>query len=698
MKKTHVTLFFLFLFFNQTIKAQKVDLDKERAKIFYVQLPQHPILNKKDRTYSIESNIPEFKKRIKLHGFTKIKNNGKIKFKIEVDELLSTPIEISKTIEDKKDKNGKVISTSTFYSSSIDFILKGRWFVNIEGEKSYNYPIEYKKKLKSKQTSNLDYTKKYFKINYEALAKNFKKDFLKKEISHLNYTWNHSYGYKTQSREEIFWILDSKKNPDTKNHKRQFNRIKEVFGRVKANSPITKTHTQYLDNFEQYFNDITKKYAEDKKKHRKMRYSSYYNLAKLYYNFDMPDKAIKYANLLIENGYDKSDGRKIIKKANKLKELFTKNEISSTHFYVKTIDTLTYHSKKQSQEKTVATNSALKKPRVTSKKIDNSVYALSGNEITDNKVIKKIIDNIQLSVNCWQNSNLLSFEGKYIYENKKIIGKKYLSFGNDKYKSIKLDFVNKNIVGAQYDKNRIIFIFDKNGQLSNLSSNTLSNFNYKFIKNSSKKIIKLENKFSNGNTELINLEYNNGSISKISKKMKKGKWGGKTTVITINNSTKHSSLHTETDKNNAVKIKIENNLALEDKNNVTLNKKYTYHTGKTKNTTTNLGYTDFGKIKKKYEKSIDSQNTKMENLKDYEYVNNELSKKTHSLYKGSKLVYKFITNFIDLNSKSNDLPEYEWKKGAYEFDKNNELISISRGDKIKRKTNGVWTEWKLRSM
>ena len=69
-----------------------------------------------------------------------------------------------------------------------------------------------------------------------------------------------------------------------------------------------------------------------------MRYASYYNSANLYYQFGMLDKATEYANKVIDNDYDKKDGKSIIKKSIKLKKLFDKNKTTTRNFKIETLD------------------------------------------------------------------------------------------------------------------------------------------------------------------------------------------------------------------------------------------------------------------------------------------------------------------------------------------------------------------------
>ncbi|WP_075341064.1 hypothetical protein [Tenacibaculum agarivorans] len=692
----NVLMLIFLLLSTQSILGQKVDLDKERASIRFIQLPTDPILNSDDRTYTVASNISDFIKRINISGFTKLEKEGTIKIRIDVDELLSTPVKVSKIVEENKDKEGKVINTSTFYTANMELILKGRWFVSITNGKSYNYPIEYSKKLQSKKTSSLDHTKKYFEKNQEALIKNFRKEFMKEQISKLNYYLNASYGYRNERREEVFWILDSEKNPDYKGYQSQFKRIKEVFGRIKAKQPITSTHTQYLDNFEEYFNQLVKKYPLDKRKHRKMRYASYYNLAKLYYNFDMLDKAIEYANKLIENDYDKSDGKRIIKKANKLKKLFELNQVTSTHFPVQTVDKVVYKQEdKIVSDKANSTIPVKQTPKTKPSseiKKKNNYYTLTNNIDKDNEIVKSIITDIEEFYMTYDKTGLVLEKG-YLIDKNRIVGKEYYSLGQDKFTQLLIVTKDNQINSVKLHNTEIELNLNDKKRIEKLE---YLNGKYQFKRDASGRIIDIVHNTYYDKIENISFNRDVNGLLEIKKKIKK--FGP--TIITHkeNTPTKHSSIYTEFDKKNKIKIKIENDFTLKNDNHVVLNKNYTYHTGEKKKTSRDFIYNNFNKLIKFEKRTSDHKNIHTLETKNYEYLNNELVKTATKMFIDNQIQSTDISISKDITSKSENAPEYEWREGIYRLNSNNELISIVRDGKYKEKTNGVWSDWKFQRM
>ena len=87
-----------------------------------------------------------------------------------------------------------------------------------------------------------------------------------------------------------------------------------------------------------YFEGVDKSFNTDDKKHRKMRYAAYFNLAMIYQYLDMPDKSIEWAKKLIANDFDAKDGEKFVTKAEEIRKAMATNEMDSRHMRVKTVD------------------------------------------------------------------------------------------------------------------------------------------------------------------------------------------------------------------------------------------------------------------------------------------------------------------------------------------------------------------------
>ena len=77
---------------------------------------------------------------------------------------------------------------------------------------------------------------------------------------------------------------------------------------------------------------LKKKYSSNSKADKKLRYASYYNLAKIYWYLDDPDAGLKEANELVINGFDAKDGRGLEAGATNLKMQLRLAKRDSRHF------------------------------------------------------------------------------------------------------------------------------------------------------------------------------------------------------------------------------------------------------------------------------------------------------------------------------------------------------------------------------
>jgi len=161
-----------------------------------------------------------------------------------------------------------------------------------------------------------------------------KNQFLNSARGHLINT----YGYDIESHErEFFWILRTKKHPEYAKHQEAYEKLKAIFSTMQYNKPVDSIKTAVQPIID-YFNGVIPRYEGSKRKIRKIRYASYYNIGKIYYYLDMPEKVKEYAEKLIENDYDKGDGKYLNRIADQLLKDFEANKTKTRHFDVKTED------------------------------------------------------------------------------------------------------------------------------------------------------------------------------------------------------------------------------------------------------------------------------------------------------------------------------------------------------------------------
>ncbi|QWX82851.1 hypothetical protein H0I23_10285 [Cellulophaga sp. HaHaR_3_176] len=333
MKKC-IFLFILFLGSQLSSFAQSANLNREYFKVSYVKLPSKPILDNSKRIYSSNTS------GIRLSGFTKIAANGTIDLRFDFNGTKVGEVEIVKDKVEEKDKDGNVTSTKYYYSAVTSFSSSGSLSINnSDSEESDSYSYSESDRYSSSTFTSYSAASKYYNTNRYTIRNEFRTKHRKAMESRVYYKINSDYGYVpyTSTNSNNFWILASKKHPETSKHQEVAENLIRIFDEVEYDQPID-AQVESVKKYEDYFNDVVSRYSGDDKKSKKIRYASYYNTALMYLKLDQPEKAKEYAEKLIANDYDKNDGKRIIEGADRLIELLKANATTTRHLEVITED------------------------------------------------------------------------------------------------------------------------------------------------------------------------------------------------------------------------------------------------------------------------------------------------------------------------------------------------------------------------
>ncbi len=120
MKRFFAFPFFLFVIGSQ-ISAQKVDIDNYRVEFEVANFPNY-YTPADQRTFSVQvrgarSLTPRIDaNKIMLYGFNQERENSTIKLIIDADEIKQGLPEKKIRVDEKKDKDGKVLSRTEYYT------------------------------------------------------------------------------------------------------------------------------------------------------------------------------------------------------------------------------------------------------------------------------------------------------------------------------------------------------------------------------------------------------------------------------------------------------------------------------------------------------------------------------------------------------------------------------------------------------
>lgn len=331
--------------------SQRVDLDRFKFSSQYRSLPAFR-LDSSYRTYhvSVETSrlmqgyvsgmTPE--KSVILEGWRMLNKNGHLAIQVKLEDLLPQSFSVKEREEIIKDRAGKETGRRKLYSQEVVYTFSA--FADItdhRGAHIENIVLadrDYKQVYRSPEFAIRYMAEGYFLVNSLTVTEQLYKNCVNRAMNYLSSRINDDFGYAERTVTDHMWILDSKKHPEYQAHRQAFLTISEVLFSISANRSLDGIREQLQPAID-YFESIKKKYPSTSKHDRKLRYASYYNLAKLYYYLDDPQAMKREASALILNDYDAKDGKALEASAMYLKNLFIQTKLDSRHF---AIDTTTF--------------------------------------------------------------------------------------------------------------------------------------------------------------------------------------------------------------------------------------------------------------------------------------------------------------------------------------------------------------------
>ncbi len=324
--------------------GQKVDLDRFNFSSQFRRLPSIQ-LDSNYRTYNVvvqgtqlmQSYLREMtpEKSVYLEGWKWMNRNGHISFNVKLEDLLPESVSVQERVDIKTDKTGKEISRRIFYCQEVVYTFAATADItDYKGAHIMDMILAdrgYKQVYKSPEFPIRQLAEGYFVINALKVTGQLYKNCVNRAMDYLSSTSTDNFGYGVLNVTDFMWILGNRKHPEYMSHRKAFLELKDVLFSLDANSSIVGVRER-LKPVINYFESIKKNYTSSSKQDRKLRYASYYNLAKLYYYLDDPQAMMKEASGLILNDFDTSDGKSLEQSAKWLKDLFTQTQTTTRHF------------------------------------------------------------------------------------------------------------------------------------------------------------------------------------------------------------------------------------------------------------------------------------------------------------------------------------------------------------------------------
>lgn len=348
MGKKNFTLAFLLLFLSLVTFSQRVDLDRFKFNCQFRTLPAIR-LDSSYRTYHVSFDCVRLmqgyfngmtpEKSVILQGWRRLNKDAHVAINVKLEELLPESFSVKEREEIIRDRAGKETGRRKLYSQEVVYTFSA--FADITDYKGAHIrnvllaDRNYKQTYKGPEFAIRAMAEGYFLLNSLTITEQLFRSCVNRAMNYLSERITDDFGYGEVTVTDHMWILDSKKHPEYQAHRQAFLTVNEVMFSVSADKPLNGVREQLQPAID-YFEGLKKKYVSTNKHDRKLRYSSYFNLAVLYYYLDDPQAMKKEASGLILNDFDAKDGKALEASALRLKNLFERTNFTSRHFAIDT--------------------------------------------------------------------------------------------------------------------------------------------------------------------------------------------------------------------------------------------------------------------------------------------------------------------------------------------------------------------------
>jgi hypothetical protein len=344
MKKLVLVLLTGIVF--NSIVAQRVDLDRFNFTASFRDFPDDP-LPAEYKTFNVRIeaapslglgySAANLESLINIEGLKKVTGTGHITIIAMLDDIVIEKTETVERVQVTKDKQNVEVKKS-YFATQMTYSFSARATVyDYRGTTVISNHIlferENKRTYKTNEYSNPVDAANNFNNKILEIKSNLSKQLVSGAISNLNSYLNSNYGYAIQKVNDIFWVLNNKKHPEYSEHQKAWNNFKNAIVLMSPDESLDKVKEK-MKPVIAYYEKIKNIYTGSDKEAKKLRYASYYNLAKIYLYLDNPAAAMREADALAMNDYDESDGRHLRAVAENLDEQLKKNNASSRHFPV----------------------------------------------------------------------------------------------------------------------------------------------------------------------------------------------------------------------------------------------------------------------------------------------------------------------------------------------------------------------------
>jgi hypothetical protein len=326
--------------------AQRVDIDRSRLLVKTRHMP-YQSLPPEYKTYVVQFfTTPALqylandinRAKVNISTWRRLDDYAHLKVTVKLEDLILTNSEVKERVDIIKNKEGKETGRKYYYKVVITYNFAAVADISDVPNNKLISSLTLATRDANQQYNSSEYDSykgaaDYFNNNKYEIKTQLAQGQMDNILASLSHTLSDNYGFASEGHAIHLWFVDSKKHPEYKASQDACNTLKNALLKLTAEDSISKQIMDSVNFAADYFEKLPAKYSNiEEKADKKIRYMAYYNLALASFYTDQPDKAMAYAQKIIENDYDGGDGKDITKDAQKLIADLARLRITTRHF------------------------------------------------------------------------------------------------------------------------------------------------------------------------------------------------------------------------------------------------------------------------------------------------------------------------------------------------------------------------------
>jgi hypothetical protein len=338
-------LLLLAIFAGAPTIAQRTDLDRFTFNARYRNLPLRPMdTSYKTYTLRVESGrILEslagrdaMQPRLQWDGWRQLPYDAHIHIDLVFEDVLVEGSEIVTKTYPVKDKDGKQVGERMAYRNQVRYSYAARWRMTDYLGNTLQEEVlatRMNKQSHSGPEYNSEAEAKAFTLfGYVGLVQQLNRQVVQNTLANLGRWLTQQYGYTDSYVSDFLWILNKRKHPEHEGFHRAWINFRQAMMLMTPDQPVDAVREKMKPSID-YFQKVKRMYAgSTDKSSRKVLFAASFNLAKIHYYLDEPDKAMAEAGEVVMNGYDAREGYRLQQWAENLQQQISTSPFKSRHF------------------------------------------------------------------------------------------------------------------------------------------------------------------------------------------------------------------------------------------------------------------------------------------------------------------------------------------------------------------------------